>query len=139
MNLKEYKKKALSKKSFREEYNKYDIAFEIGQMVIEARMVRGVTQEKLAELVNTKQPSIARLEKGGTLPSLRFLENIAKALGTFLIAPRFASTKEQFLSFVLLSDSNEYKSISEDENSIPHQVNSKLVGGTCQRVYEYSF
>ena len=58
-------------------------------MVVKARMLKGVTQERLAMLADTKQPGIARLENGQSLPSLSFLGRIAKALGTFLHAPRF--------------------------------------------------
>ena len=93
MNFKEYKKKALQNKAFRKEYEKYDLAFEIGQMVLEARIVKGLTQEELAQLVGTKQPSIARLENGQQLSSLSFLEKIADALGTDLLAPKFAFLK----------------------------------------------
>ena len=95
MNLKEYKKLALQNEAFRKEYERYDLAFEIGQMVIEARIVKGITQAELAKLIKTQQPSIARLENGNTLPSLTLLERIAKALGTSLIAPRFAFLEEK--------------------------------------------
>src|SRR3989339_2119369 len=103
MDLKEFKKIALKNKKFKNEYEKYDIAFEIGQMIIEARILKGITQNQLASLVKTKQPSIARLENGQKLPSLRFLSKIAKALKTHLIAPKFAifetklSTYQQFI------------------------------------------
>lgn len=91
MKLHEYKAKALKDVSFEKEYSRYDLAFEIGQMVLEARIIKGMTQVKLAEKLKTKQPSIARLENGQSLPSLTFLEKIAKALGTYLLAPKFAS------------------------------------------------
>lgn len=90
MKLQDYKKKALENPSFKKEYERYDLAFEIGQMVLEARLFKGVTQQKLAEKLGTQQPSIARLENGQNLPSLSFLEKIAKALGTYLLAPKFA-------------------------------------------------
>ena len=53
--------------------------------IIRLRIERGLTQAQLAELVGTKQPSIARLEKGETLPSLAFLNRVADALGARLI------------------------------------------------------
>ncbi len=90
MNLKEFKNKALQNVAFKEEYEKYDLAFEIGQMVVEARILKGLTQQGLAKLVHTKQPSIARLENGQNLPSLSFLEKIAEALDTQLLAPKFS-------------------------------------------------
>lgn len=90
MKLQEYKQKALQNPSFKKEYERYDLAFEIGQMVMEARLFKGVTQQKLAEKLGTQQPSIARLENGQGLPSLTFLEKVARALGTYLLAPKFA-------------------------------------------------
>ena len=66
-----------------------DLAIEIGTMVTELRIIRGITQDELAKRVGTKQPSIARLENGSTLPSLRFLYKIARALDTHLLPPRY--------------------------------------------------
>jgi transcriptional regulator with XRE-family HTH domain len=45
------------------------------------RILRGLTQKQLAELVGTKQSSIARLERGATPPNLSFLSKVAAALG----------------------------------------------------------
>lgn len=91
MKLQDYKKKALQDEVFRKEYESYDLAFEIGQMVVRARLIKGITQKKLASLVKTQQPGIARLETGQQLPSLSFLEKIARAFGTCLLAPQFAN------------------------------------------------
>lgn len=44
------------------------------------RIAHGLTQTQLAELVGTRQPSIARIENGKTLPSLSFLERVASVL-----------------------------------------------------------
>ena len=90
MNWRNFKKKLLENEEFKKEYSKYDLAFEIGEMVTDARVKLGLTQTQLAELAKTQQPSIARLENGTTLPSLSFLENVAKCMGTYLIAPKFA-------------------------------------------------
>lgn len=54
---------------------------EPGYQVARLRMLRGLTQAQLAELVGTRQPSIARLENGTSAPSLSFLTRIAEALG----------------------------------------------------------
>lgn len=53
---------------------------EIGYQVARLRIQRGLTQAQLAELVGTRQPSIARLENGSSVPSLSFLDRIARAL-----------------------------------------------------------
>lgn len=53
---------------------------EPGYQVARLRMLRGLTQAQLAEMVGTRQPSIARLENGNSTPSLSFLKRIAEAL-----------------------------------------------------------
>lgn len=53
---------------------------EPGYQIARLRIARGLTQAQLAELVGTRQPSIARIENGKTLPSLSFLERVASVL-----------------------------------------------------------
>lgn len=53
---------------------------EPGYQVARLRLLRGLTQAQLAEMVGTQQPSIARLENGSSIPSLSFLNKIAEAL-----------------------------------------------------------
>ena len=53
---------------------------EPGYQVARLRMLRGWTQTQLAEMVGTRQPSIARLENGSSIPSLSFLNKVATAL-----------------------------------------------------------
>jgi transcriptional regulator with XRE-family HTH domain len=84
MELKELETKLLKNEEYKKELEKLDLAFEIGQMIIEARIVKGLTQAKLASLIKTKQPSIARLEAGNGLPSLSLLQKIAEVLKTRL-------------------------------------------------------
>lgn len=76
-------------KAFAKEYEKIDLAFEISEMVFEARIDAGLSQTALAKKVGTQQSSIARIESGASLPSLSFLEKIAKALKTELVPPQF--------------------------------------------------
>lgn len=53
---------------------------EPGYQVARLRILRGLTQAQLAEMVGTRQPSIARLENGTSIPSLSFLNKLATAL-----------------------------------------------------------
>ena len=53
---------------------------EPGYQIARLRILKGLTQKQLAKLVGTRQPSIARLENGSSLPSLSFLEKVAEAL-----------------------------------------------------------
>jgi len=84
MKLKDVKKILLEDKSFREEYYKYDLAMEIGLKIMSARIDRGLTQAQLAKKLKTRQPSIARIENGNNLPSLKFLDKVAEILGVKL-------------------------------------------------------
>ena len=53
---------------------------EPGYQIARLRIQRGLTQAQLADMVGTRQPSIARLENGSSVPSLSFLDRIATAL-----------------------------------------------------------
>ena len=62
---------------FRAEWESPEPAYQVARL----RILRGLTQEQLAELVGTKQPSIARLESGRTEPKISFLRRVVEALG----------------------------------------------------------
>lgn len=85
MDLQDFDKKLFRKPKYKKEYEKYDLAFEISQMLVEARVIKGITQAKLAEMIKTKQSGIARAENGTILPKLSFLKKIADAFHTYLI------------------------------------------------------
>ncbi len=55
-------------------------ALEPGYQIARLRIQRGLTQAQLADLVGTRQPSIARLESGQSHPSLSFLQRVAEVL-----------------------------------------------------------
>ena len=58
---------------------------EPGYQIARLRIKEGLTQTQLAEKVGTKQPSIARLENGTTMPTLSSLKKIGKALGARVV------------------------------------------------------
>lgn len=92
MNFKEYSEKIKKQASeSRSTYlrDKDNFEIEVTSLITEARLYAGLTQEKLAKLISTKQPSIARIENGSTMPSLNFLKKIADALNTYLEPPKF--------------------------------------------------
>jgi len=45
------------------------------------RLKAGISQKELAEMIETKQPAIARYESGQTLPSLPTIDKLSVALG----------------------------------------------------------
>ena len=89
MSVKDLKKELFKDKGFKKYFEQNKSSYEIAASVIKARISRGLSQEALAKKIRTKQPSIARLERGSYLPSLGFLEKIAAALDTELILPKF--------------------------------------------------
>ena len=84
MKFEEFKKILLSNKAFRDEFEKSELERSISYEILEARTRLGITQRQLAKMVGTKQPSIARLERGERTPSISFLKKIATAFKTKL-------------------------------------------------------
>lgn len=54
----------------------------LGNKVAEFRLAQGLTQAQLAEVVGLSVETISRLERGVTIPSLKTLDHLAKALKT---------------------------------------------------------
>jgi DNA-binding XRE family transcriptional regulator len=80
MNWKEQKKQLMKNPEFVKEYDALETEYKLAANLIRLRLARGLTQEDLARILNTKQESIARLENGGTLPSLSTMKKLAEAL-----------------------------------------------------------
>lgn len=80
MNWREQKKKLIQNPEFVREYNALEPEYKLAASLIRLRLAKGLTQEDLAKMLNTKQESIARLENGGSLPSLSTMKKLAKAL-----------------------------------------------------------
>lgn len=96
MKIGDITKEILNRNPIVEKEIKMDLAFQIGRMVTNARLMQGMTQSQLAKKVDTKQPAIARIESGSNLPNLSFLDKIAKkAFKSYLIPPRFAFMKPE--------------------------------------------
>ena len=55
--------------------------YELVREIIKARQENKLTQHKLAEIINTKQSNISRLESGQYNPTISFLHKIANAMG----------------------------------------------------------
>ena len=69
---------------YRREYEALEEEFALARTIIEVRAKAGLTQEQLAERMETSQSTIARLESGRTMPSGKTLAKLAKATGTRL-------------------------------------------------------
>jgi len=80
MNWKQHKKRLLKDPEFGAEYEALEPEYKLAATLIRLRLAKGLTQEQLARLLNTKQESIARLESGSSLPSLSTVKKLADAL-----------------------------------------------------------
>jgi len=80
MNLEEYKKQLVKNPDFKKAFDGLEPESALAAALIRLRLVKGLTQEQLATLLNTKQESIARLERGKSLPSLNTVRKVANAL-----------------------------------------------------------
>jgi ribosome-binding protein aMBF1 (putative translation factor) len=77
-------KKWMKNKEYRKAYEDLAPEFALAHAVIGARVSAGLTQEQLAQRMDTTQSVIARLEGGRTRPSTHTLERLATATGTRL-------------------------------------------------------
>ena len=77
-------RKWMKNKEYRKAYDELAPEFALARAVIKARVTSGLTQEQLAQRMETTQSVIARLESGRTRPSTQTLERLANATGTRL-------------------------------------------------------
>ena len=74
----------MKNKEYRKAHEELEPEFALARALIEARSMAGLTQEQLAQRMDTTQSVIARLESGRTRPSTQTLERLASATGTRL-------------------------------------------------------
>ncbi len=70
--------------SYKAAYEEMAPEFELAAALIDTRNQAGLTQEKLAELMDAPQSFVARLESGTQNTTLKTLKRFAKATGTRL-------------------------------------------------------
>src|SRR5436190_9787807 len=84
VNFDEFLTNSLKNPAIKEEHEKLQPEFALIRAVIDARVKKGFTQEKLAQKIGTKQSVISRLESGRANPSVAFLQKLAHALQSHL-------------------------------------------------------
>lgn len=67
-----------------EAFENHRLEFELARQLIEQRVKSGLSQQELASKMGTSQSSIARMESGTALPSLRTLQRFAEATESVL-------------------------------------------------------
>ena len=82
-NLKQFKRRALSRPAVKAAYDASAEEFAFLDEVLKARAESGLTQAEVAERIGTTQSAIARLESAEPRhsPSIATLQRYAKALG----------------------------------------------------------
>lgn len=78
--------KCADDKEFARHFQYQEFLNNVSQKIYDLRKKAGLTQSQLAELINTKQPVIARLESGDDtkMPSLNTLYRVAEAVGAHI-------------------------------------------------------
>ena len=104
-----------------------NLAFEISEMIVDARAIKGITQEELAKLLETRQPSIARLENGKSLPSIKFLLKVAQVLKTKIIPPKFSIVEERRKVFSDYAASDKRIVLNLNANFVENQVSPTTI------------
>lgn len=94
MKITDYKKQIIRENPDLAKKLEEDISHQVGKMIVEARLLKGLTQERLAQLVGTQQPSIARIENGASSQNLGFLKKVVNAMELTLLPPRIAELEE---------------------------------------------
>lgn len=84
MDFKQYLTKQLQDKNFKKEWDMLNPEYQLIESLIAARLKKGLTQQKLAKKINSKQESISRVESGKVIPTIAFLKKIAQALDSQL-------------------------------------------------------
>jgi|LauGreDrversion2_6_1035139.scaffolds.fasta_scaffold36265_1 transcriptional regulator with XRE-family HTH domain len=75
-------KQWLKRPDYKKAFDDFQAEFELARHIIQTRINSGLSQEELAKKMETSQSSIARLESGTSLPSMRTLTKFAKATNT---------------------------------------------------------
>lgn len=75
------KERLLADTATRTAYQEQAPEYQLARELIAARTRAGLSQAALAERLHTSQSTIARLESGKTLPSIRTLARYAEATG----------------------------------------------------------
>ena len=78
---KDFKKRLLKNKNIKKEYERLRPEHEVLDKIISLRIKSNLTQEELANKLNTKQSAISRLERGMINPTMTFLNKLASVFG----------------------------------------------------------
>ena len=66
-------------------YAEADLAGRLAEIVYRLRTTAGLTQTELARRMGTTQSAVARVEGGGSTPTLELLDRVGRAVGAELV------------------------------------------------------
>ena len=76
-----YLKEQMKNPTFKKEWDKSEMEYQLMMMVLKARSEQKLTQSELAQRTGIRQSNISRSEKGQAMPSIATLCKIAHGLG----------------------------------------------------------
>ena len=76
-----YLKEQMKNPTFKKEWDKSEMEYQLMMMVLKARSEHKLTQSELAQRTGIRQSNISRIEKGQAMPSIATLCKIAHGLG----------------------------------------------------------
>ena len=94
-SLKDIKARLLKDAEFSAEYAMQAPEFAIARELIAARLRAGMTQAELAQRMRTTQSTIARLESGRMMPSMRTFSRYAEATNSHAVVRLVENKKAQ--------------------------------------------
>jgi len=83
ITFEDFKKKAFANSEVKKEYDSLAPAYGLRKRLIRLRKQAGLTQEEMAQLLNTKKSNISRLENVNSKisPKISTIEKYARAIG----------------------------------------------------------
>lgn len=81
INFEDYLKQQLKKPSFKKEWEKSEVQYQMTRQLIKSRIEKKLNQRQLAKKAKTTQSVLSRLESMSFNPTLGLIEKIAEALG----------------------------------------------------------
>lgn len=82
---KDLRSRLLKNKNIKKEYERLRPEYEVLDKIISLRIKSNLTQEELANKLDTKQSAISRLERGMINPTMTFLNKLASVFGKKLV------------------------------------------------------
>ena len=128
----ELKQRRSRTSAVREGYARARNAYRLAERVRLLREARGITQHELARRMRTTQSVIARLESGGSYPTLSTLERISDALGAELVV-EFKDAPRPHSDSVLASAATRVASITRARQSVRRRATTRALRATGRR------